>query len=329
MPDQTAAPGSVLVVRDDDALFLFDPGPRQTPALPKSSQRRRAVSAPPGVTDQLVVPPPGQDSLIADPDGLLSRVITMHSADKDHFAHYYADIVGTGMRHKWKLAWVELFAGPGSLFNVDTERFEPGSPMRALDIRRPFDTYVFADLDPACVASLQHRLGAKPGVHVLEGNANDALLHDQVRALVATDHLVVLYCDPEGLDLHFSTIKFFAERYAHLDLLLNLPVRGAIRYLRAGHTDKVSKILNTDDPQTLVAEGTGREWGPSVRTTFERQLQALGYRHFETQTIRSHAKNTEQYDLLLASRNPKAAEFFREAQRRGPNGLMTMDLFGG
>jgi three-Cys-motif partner protein len=311
----------------DDDLLLFDPGPRDTPAMPKSAKKRRGVTAVPSVDEQLLMPPAGQDSLIADDEGLLSRVIHMHSADKDHFAYYYGDIVGTGMRHKFPLAWVELFAGPGRLFNVDTERFEPGSPVRALDVRHPFGTYVFSDLDPLCVESLRRRVAGKPGVHVLQGDANDPALHDQVLQLVPRDRLVVLYLDPEGLELHFDTIRYFAARYPRLDLLLNLQVRGAIRYVRAGHSELAARMLGTSDPKSLVA-GNRRDWGPSIREFFQRKLQGLGYEHFESQTIRSYSKNVEQYDLLLASRDPKAVEFFREAQRRGPNGLMTMDLFG-
>lgn len=312
----------------EDDLFLFDPGPMEIPKLPKFAVKRRAVAAIPGVEEQLVMPPAGQDSLVADDEGLLSRVIHMHSADKDHFAYYYADIVGTGMRHKFSMAWVELFAGPGRLLNVDAERFEPGSPVRALDVRHPFGTYVFSDLDPACVASLQHRVGGKPGVHILQGDANDPALHDQILQLVPRDHLVVLYLDPEGLELHFDTIRFFAARYPRLDLLLNLQVRGAIRYVRAGHTDMAARMLGTPDPGALV-RGSRRDWGPSIREFFQRQLHGLGYDHFASQTIRSYSKNAEQYDLLLASRDGRAKQFFEEAQKRGPNGLMTMDLFGG
>jgi hypothetical protein len=40
---------------------------------------------------------------------------------------------------------------------------------------------------------------------------------------------VVLYDDPEGLDLKWETIKFLIDRYPHLVLLLNLPVAGAVR----------------------------------------------------------------------------------------------------
>ena len=312
-----------------DELFLFDPGPRNAPTLTRSLAKHKRVTAIPAVAEQLVMPPAGQDSLVADDEGLLSRVIHMHSSDKDHYVHYYADIVGTGMRQKFPLAWVELFAGPGRLLNVDTAQFEKGSPLRALDLRHPFGTYVFSDLDPACVASLRHRVGQKPGVHVLEGDANNAGLLDQVRQLVSRDHLVVLYLDPEGLELHFDTIRYFAERYPRLDLLLNLQVRGAIRYLRApGNAARAAHMLGTGDPRALIEQRANRDWGPSIREFFERKLRGLGYDHFETQVINSHSRNAHQYDLLLASRDHKAAAFFREAQRRGPRGLMTMDLFG-
>jgi hypothetical protein len=171
--------------------------------------------------------------LVDDDEGLKSRKVHVHSADKAHHAHYYADIVGTGMKKAYggPLAWVELFSGPGRLYVVEEERFRAGSPVEALSIRDPFQHYVFCDLSDACVASLEARVGGRPGVHVLQGDANAADLHDRVASVVPRNALVVLYADPEGLDFDLDTVRYFADRYKHLDLLINFPVRGVIRAL--------------------------------------------------------------------------------------------------
>ena len=111
------------------------------------------------------------------------------------------------MKNNGPLAWVELFAGPGRLYVREEERFYPGSPVQAVGIKDPFEHYVFADLDPRCVAALDARIGHLPHVHVLEGDANKAALHDRILALVPRDALVVLYADPAALDLDFETLK--------------------------------------------------------------------------------------------------------------------------
>jgi three-Cys-motif partner protein len=267
-----------------------------------------------------------QATLVRAPDGLWARKVCLHSLDKAHYSHYYADMVGTGMKNAYPgpIAWVELFAGPGMLYVKDLDSFKPGSPVEALDIRDPFDIYVFADLAERCSDSLKQRVGDR--AHVFQGNANSADLHDRILAVVPRNALVVLYADPAGLDLDFKTIKFFAERYQHLDLLLNFPVPGIDRALSAGQEAKASRVLNHPAPVELIGPGSGRT-RVSVREYYERQLAALGYTEFPPgQVIRLHGKNVALYDLMLASRNPRAKKFFREAVKRSPGGQYTLDI---
>jgi three-Cys-motif partner protein len=266
-------------------------------------------------------------SLIMGDDGQLARVVALHSLDKAHYARYYADIVGTGMRRAYggPLAWIELYAGPGRLYVKGLEQFKPGSPVEAVQgIRHRFSHYVFADLDPRCTAALDARVGHLPGVHVREGDANSAALHDEIVRLVPKNALVVLYADPAELNLHFDTLRFFAERYKHLDLLLNFPVPGVDRALSGGYDEKASKVLGHAEPIKLLAAPNART---SIREAFKRQLGALGYEHFGVQQIRLHANNSPLYDLMLASREARAGEFFDEAIRHPPGGQRTMELF--
>jgi hypothetical protein len=92
--------------------------------------------------------------LVPDDQMLFSRAVNLHSAAKAAYARRYAEIVGMAMGGKWQLWWIELFAGPGQLYVRETGEFVPGSPLEAMAIRRPFDGYVFADLNEACAESL-------------------------------------------------------------------------------------------------------------------------------------------------------------------------------
>ncbi len=51
-----------------------------------------------------------------------------------------------------------------------------------------------------------------------------------------------------------------------------------------------------------------------------RQLRALGYEQFGTQAIKLHPKNVPLYDLMLASRRPRAKQLCAESQKPGPGG---------
>jgi three-Cys-motif partner protein len=267
-------------------------------------------------------------TLVRGPDGHLARQVCLHSLDKAHYARFYADIVGKAMNRAYggPTAWVELFAGPGMLRVKDLNEFKPGSPVEATNISKPFDHYVFADQDRRCVEALRARIGGLPNVHpIIHGDANSAAVHDAILAAVPRNALVIIYADPAALDLDFATIQFFADRYEHLDLLLNVPVPGFVRALGAGHEGKAARVLNHPAPSELIGPTSGRP-NVSLREWFERQLRALRYEHFASEVIRQHEKKVPLYDLMLASRSPRAKQFFEEAQKRGPGGQYRLDI---
>lgn len=100
--------------------------------------------------DAVVMGASRDHQLVPDDEESLSRIIQLHSEDKDHYAFYYADIVSQAMTGKFPaLAWVELFAGPGRLWVEPRNAYVDGSPVRAMKVRKPYDIYVFNDLDPA------------------------------------------------------------------------------------------------------------------------------------------------------------------------------------
>jgi three-Cys-motif partner protein len=288
------------------------------------SQHRRSVRAEPGdaqlelfdmprVTTRPDVPHATSEGLVVDDEMLFSRLVCSHSIVKSAAARAYAEIVGVAMGGKrWPLWWVELFAGPGRLLIKETGAYVPGSPIEALSISRPFDGYVFSDLSFACTESLRRRVGERPDVTILKGDANSAELLDQVVAIVPRNALLVLYSDPEGLDTEWATLKFFIDRHKHLDLLLNLPVSGIVRAITGGYIDKASSMLDSPDPRELL-EPYGPKRGQILREYFRLRLEYEGFEHLHSQTIKLVDRNADLYDLLLASRHPLAERFFRAA----------------
>lgn len=189
--------------------------------------------------------------------------------------------------------------------------FVPGSPVEAMQIRRPFNGYVFADLSEPCAESLRRRVGNSARADVICGDANSADVLDSIAAIVPKKALVVLYGDQEGLDLRWETVKFFVDRYPHLDLLLNLPTTGVVRALAAGYDTKAAAMLGHSAPQELL-EGSASK-GASVREWYHRMLAAEGFDKIEGRTIYLRGRRRELYDLLLASRHPLAPRFFNAA----------------
>ena len=183
---------------------------------------------------------------------------------------------------------------------------------------------MFADLSETCVDNLGKRTAGHKNVHVLQGDANAPELLDRIAAIVPRNALVILYGDPEGLDLELSTIRFFADRYKHLDLLLNFPVTGVVRYLRAGGEVKAVPVLGHPNPAEILRESRSRRYGTDVRTWYQRQLRAMGYEHFRVEPVALEEKNVPIYDVLLASRHERAADLFDKAVALRPDGQRSL-----
>jgi three-Cys-motif partner protein len=288
------------------------------------------VDGPPPIAPLTATPAPngnvsvGQAAFL-DKDGLLARPVQPHSRDKAYYASRYADVVGNAMHSKFNERWwVELFAGPGRLYVTPSEEFVDGSPLEALRIRKPFTGYIFADLHAKSVDALKSRIRARGhSAHILLGDANDPVLHERILDLIPEGALVVLYLDPEGLELEFNTIRTFASRVKALDLLVNFPVNAVVRYLCAGHSDKVSRMLDYPDPQRLRREADSHG---AVRNAFEEKIAKLGFGHITRRQVRAAQTQSPQYDLILASRNPTAAKLFNKVNAIDPDGQRQLGL---
>ena len=291
-PDEARESRPSRHAETSDQLRLFDPPERQRrPATPRH--------------------PAG---LGADDEGLWSREVSLHSREKAHYVRRYADIVATSMRGKWRAGvwWIELFAGPGRLFERETREYLRGSPVDAVSIPRPFDGYVFIDLGLDCVESLRARVGDRPSVHVVHGDANDQRTHDEVAKIVPDGALVEVYADQEGLDFFWPSLEFFIRRYRSVDFLINLPTSGGARALGGGYEDKVGFVLGEEDVRKRLAEIETRRESDAIRRTYLAKLAAEGFEH-DSVPVAVSGTQVALYDLVVASRKQLAIHFFHEA----------------
>jgi three-Cys-motif partner protein len=81
-------------------------------------------------------------------DGLLARSVGVWSKEKLRVVGNYMGIFTSSMKGKWKgLTYVDLFAGPGLCVVEDTGEELRGSPLLALDTKKPFDTILCVEQD--------------------------------------------------------------------------------------------------------------------------------------------------------------------------------------
>jgi three-Cys-motif partner protein len=229
------------------------------------------------------------------------------------------------MSRRWKIWWLDLFAGPGAVFNRHGSAFEPGIPVEVVDsLRHQFDGYVFSDLSADCVASLAKQLGDRSNVVIAQGDANDRPHLESLLAPIPRDALVLAYLDPQGLDLHLETIRLLAWRFRHLDLLVNLPVLAIDRSISANALGPVKQVLEHPNPEQLLA---GRQTAANIRAWFKRKLAEMGYPRdlCVGETIRSE-NGVPQYDLLLASRSQMAINLYRRANLNDSGGQRSFEF---
>jgi three-Cys-motif partner protein len=229
------------------------------------------------------------------------------------------------MRAHFELWWVELFAGPGRLYVEPLDELVDGSPLEALAVRHPFHGYLFADLDAECVAALKTRVSqtGHRNAHVRQADANGEPIRRVAFELIRPDALVELYLDPEGLELNFATIKLLAERLPRLDLIVNFPVRGVVRYVSAGHVRLAQSLLGITD--TSVLAGENGQWS-NVRAAMNELLDELGFSHRTRRQVRLEHNRAGLYDLVVASRDPTAVRLFERANAIEPHGQRTFLL---
>lgn len=95
---------------------------------------------------------------------------------RDYFI-YVAELFATGMKNRWpNRIYLDLFSGPGYSRVRDTNRVVLGSPMIALTLPDPFDSYVFADENQESLDALRtrvSRLDRSFPVTYIPGDAND------------------------------------------------------------------------------------------------------------------------------------------------------------
>lgn len=222
---------------------------------------------------------------------------------------------------KWKgkIAYVDLFAGPGRNVVRGTGEEIDGSPFWALN--RDFAHYVFVDV-PEVLTTLKSRLArhAKLSrITLIEGDCNSAL--DQILAAVPPNHLTVAFIDPTGLHIHFNTIRCLV-RNRKVDLLMTIQFGMGIRmnlpqYINAEKEVLTAFLGNSDWRDDTEAGGSMSQICRRILDRYMTQLQRLGYQTFKEDeiSVRTDQNNLLLYSIVLASRNKLAEHYWREVTK--------------
>ncbi len=264
--------------------------------------------------------------ILAD-DDLCTPEVGDWAEQKYRLVRVYADLFAASMKGKWKRVFVDLYAAAGRALLRNRRVIVPSSAMLALTIPRPFDRYVFCDLDEERLSALQKRVEREaPGLDVrfVKGDVNADI--DRVLAEIpnSPDVLTLCFADPYRLrNLRFDTIRRLCAPDRRTDLLTLIPSgfdanRNFQLYLDDG-SDALDNFLGSSEwkaaweerRQTAVVSAT-----TFVAEYFARQMGELGYlQPGHMPMIHSSEKNLRLYHLALFSRHPLGGKFWKEAQK--------------
>lgn len=260
-----------------------------------------------------------------DDDGLQVGEVGGWAERKYRLVAYYADQFATAMKRKWaSRAYIDLFAGSGRGRIKGTRRVIATSPTLALDVRDPFDRYVFCDIDPACITALRERVTAahpERDVRYLTGDAN-ALVEEIVRE-VRTGGSQLSFCvvDPYKLaNLRFATIERLASIF--VDFLVLIPSfmdahRNERPYVAEG-SRTVADFLGNPGWRSAWSEASG-DFGGFIVDQFGQSMKRLGFIYDgpgNEVPILLPERNVKLYHLAFYSKHPLGMKFWQNARAR-------------
>lgn len=263
-------------------------------------------------------------------DGLPARVTGQWVQEKNYYLHRYLDIMARGVGKKWdaKLAYIDLFAGPGRSVIRGTQEEVEGSP--TLSLRYNFTRYIFVD-KPEVLSSLKRRLSGHAKysqIVFVEGDCNNVIA--RVASALPADHLGLAFIDPTGLQIQFRTVQRLVQG-RKIDLLMTLQFgmgikRNLNQYIRAERATLTAFLGNADWREDAGAGGSASQVVRRITNRYMRQLRDLGYHTFRDREIEiRNDQNVFLYFMAFASRHPLGGRFWREAIRIEWTGQRQMD----
>jgi three-Cys-motif partner protein len=237
---------------------------------------------------------------------------------KEKYGHVqtYCSVFTSSMKPpKWQsLVYIDLFAGAGYAKIKETSEIVATSALIALDIPRPFNRYIFCDIDKDNLIALQKRVSLhhpEVDVQFIFGDVNSSV--SDIFAKLPShrkDFKVLAFCfaDPYKLDdLAFSTIEKLSARF--MDFLILVPTdmdaNRNVESYTAPSNETVAQFTGRSDWRTRWNLLSNKQFGLFVLEEFSAHMQALGYRPQqmdESVLVRNYQKNAPLYRLAFYSR---------------------------
>lgn len=268
--------------------------------------------------------------------------------DKLNRLRKYLGAYATIMRKQpFQYSYIDAFAGAGyrTVINDNTdeeqnsllfpgyiesetekEKIFPGSARIALEVSPKFSKYIFIEKNKNNISELNKlkRDFINSDIAIINSDAND-YLNRLCKETNWKNNRAVLFLDPYGMQVPWSTIELIAETKA-IDMWYLFPLIGVNRLLTVkgqilkSHEDKLNQIFgNTDwyeafyqtsEQLSLFNEHSDTEKiadDQSIRDYFLQRLKTIFPGVAKNPLILRNSKSSPQYLLYFAAANPKGS----------------------
>jgi len=264
-------------------------------------------------------------------DGLISPEVGAWTEEKHRLVSLYATLFSSGMKDKWDTrVYIELYAGAGYSRIRGTSRMIFGSPLNALRVNDPFDTYVFCEDDPEKLTALKSRakrIAPSANVRYVPYDCNQST--EQILSAIpqyspGNRVLSLCFADPYDIGLKFATLRALSKVYVDFIVLLALWSDANRAYKRYVMEDaiKVDEFLGSPNWRTKWASAQLQaiEFPKFLAEEFATSMESLGYLRtpiHRMKRVRSDEKNLPLYYVALFSKNERAHKFWDEVLKYG------------
>ena len=274
-------------------------------------------------------------------DGLPARCVGAWARDKIYFLNQYFGIFGNGMKNRWegKLDYFEICSGPGRCVLRETAREIDGTAL-AVFHNPHFKHYhgaTFFDISSDVVTTLNQRFdnhGARGKASAFVADYNDSENLALAAARRSAGGLNLVFIDPTDCGVPFATVAALANSLRNVDFIINVAlgtdatrnIKPAILKESSNSRSKYIRFLGSDaffldaGVHQMALMGQDDKLRIKLREYYQQALRSLGFLYFETERVKHY------YDLLFASRHPKGSEFWKKAQKYGPDNQTAFDF---
>ncbi len=251
-------------------------------------------------------------------DELPLRCVGEWAFEKIYLLVKYFGAFSTAMKNKWEggINYIEICSGPGRCINRSNGYEFNGTSLAIIDhpaflnLRKA----IFFDADLKVIQTLQERISIRNAVSalVLYGDYNNSAdICKRLSTEILRRSLNLVFIDPTDCSVPFDLIRSMKKTIPNMDLIINVAsktdfnrnVGNVLLHPEsyANSLDKYSRFLGASDffrneaNLNYAKQGKFTDLRNNFREFYKRQLEMLGYKYFDFQSIHGY------YDLLFAS----------------------------